>query len=104
MASSSTDRERSPPGFVLEAGCVGQRVDQPRLPLGLHPDQFLHICGERLSRFLGVLVEEGEAPHPREKLPKRNDLALMFERTAAGNDRILRGGLDAVIMHIAHPA
>ena len=41
--------------FAVETGFFGQRIDQPRLPLGLRPDRRQRIVCKHLPRLLGML-------------------------------------------------
>jgi hypothetical protein len=65
------------PGRHLEAGLVGQRVDQPGLALGQLPDPLQGLGGERLAGLGGVLAEQGRTSAWL-KSPRRRDLALML--------------------------
>ena len=47
-------------GVAVKTGFVGQRVDQPRLPLGLRPDRLHRLGGERLAGLFSVLPQQGE--------------------------------------------
>ena len=92
-----------PPGPVLEAGFVGEGVDQPRLAPGQLPDRGGRLARERLAGLPGVLREQG-LDLVRREVPKSQGLGAHIEGAPAGDDLVPRGRPDAVVAHVAHPA
>ena len=98
------DRPASvPASLVVEAGLVRQRVHQPRLAARELPDSAPRLRRERLAGLRGVLRQE-RVDLGRREVPQPQRLGADVERAAAGDNRVLAVGPDAVVAHIAHAA
>ena len=91
------------PRLAGEADPAAQRVHQPRLAPGLSPYGLQRLRGERLSGLRGVLGEQGVHLGLCE-VPDAQRFGPDVERAAAGDDRVLRARMDAVVAHVAHSA
>ena len=92
-----------PPGLILEAGLVRQRVHQPRLPAGQLPELELRLRRETLTRLARVLGQQMLDLGLRE-VAEPQGLRPDVEGAATGDDGVLTGGANAVVAHVAHAA
>jgi hypothetical protein len=91
------------PGAHVEAGLVGERVDQPGLTAGQVPDLLQGLGGEDLPGLGGVLQQQG-VDLVLIEVAQAQRLGLDVEGAAAGDDLGLGAGVDAVVAQVAHAA
>ena len=103
MASGPIARLRVPAGRVLEAGPLGEGVDQVGLAPGQVPHPLEGFLLELLPGLLGVLAQQ--RPHLRlREVPQPQRLRLDVEGAATLHVGALAGRVDAVVAHVSDPA
>ena len=91
-----------PARLALEARLPAQRVDQPRLPRRPRPDQLQRSLREPLPRLLRMLRQQRPRLRLGEEVAQPQRLGPDVERAAAEHQRVLRGGVDAVVANVPH--